>query len=69
MEEAVKPAELLAKLKSSNVRDIVLGMTAHEQLYMLRNIMEQEEDRRKEAQRKARAERKAAKELIDQQRN
>lgn len=36
---------------------------------MLRNIMEQEEDRRKEAQRKARAERKAAKELIDQQRN
>ena len=38
--EERKPAEIMQQLRRTNVKDIVLGMTTHEQLKMIRNIIE-----------------------------
>ncbi len=38
----------MEKMRTSNVKDIIYNMTVHEQLRMMRNIIEDEEFKRRE---------------------
>ena len=50
------PAQILEKMRTSNIKDIIRNMTVHEQLKMLRNIIDDEEFKRRE---KVRSERES----------
>ena len=41
------PAQILEEMRKSNIKDIIRNMTVHEQLRMLRNLMEDEEFKRR----------------------
>ena len=42
------PAQILEEMRKSNIKDIIRNMTVHEQLRMLRNIIDEEEFKRRE---------------------
>ena len=48
--EDLNPAEVLGQMRQSNLRDIIMTMTAHEQLRLLRNLLEDEEFKRRQRQ-------------------
>ena len=41
------PAQILEEMRKSNIKDIIRNMTVHEQLRMLRNLMDDEEFKRR----------------------
>ena len=58
-EEKVLPAQILEVMRASNIKDIIRNMTVHEQLRMLRNIIDEEEFKRREKMRSDRSERQS----------
>ena len=51
------PAQILEEMRKSNIKDIIRNMTVHEQLRMLRNVMDDEEIKRKTKLRETRLQR------------
>ena len=47
-------AETLNVMRNSNIKDIIRGMTVHEQLRLLRNFLDDEEFKRREKMREER---------------
>jgi len=58
--ETPKPSKILEKMHQSNIKDIIYNMTVHEQLRMLRNIIEDEEFKRRRKLKQSRETEQAA---------
>ena len=41
------PSQILEEMRKSNIKDIIRNMTVHEQLRMLRHLMEDDEFKRR----------------------
>jgi hypothetical protein len=44
----IEPARIMEHMRNSNIKDIITSMTVHDQLRMLRNIIENEEFKRRQ---------------------
>ena len=58
-QEDKMPSKILEEMRKSNIKDIIRNMTVHEQLRLLRNVIEDEEFKRRE---KLRTERESRRE-------
>ena len=57
------PSQILEEMRKSNIKDIIRNMTVHEQLRLLRNVIEDEEFKRREKIRSDRESRREQQEI------